>query len=77
MLWEPLLFANQNKNTAKYLKHTLKVLFNEQCALDTTRLCLEEAVRIWIYLPNFKSNQNWLLRIKESFLGSENRGRKW
>ena len=27
------------------------------------RLCLEEA--IWIYLPNFKSNQNWLLRIQK------------
>ena len=29
-------------------------------------LCLEKRVRIWIYLPNFRSNQNWLLRIQET-----------
>ena len=31
-------------------------------------LCLEEAIGLWIYLPNFKSNQNWLLRIQEPFI---------
>ena len=28
-------------------------------------LCLEEPIWLWIYLPNFKSNQNWLLCIQE------------
>ena len=28
-------------------------------------LCLEESIWLWIYLPNFKSNQNWLLRIQK------------
>ena len=28
-------------------------------------ICLEEPIRLWIYLPNFKSNQNWLLHIQE------------
>ena len=31
-------------------------------------LCLEEAIWLWIYLPNFKSNQNWLLRIQKPSL---------
>ena len=33
-------------------------MFDQQCALGTN-LCLEEAIWLWIYLPNFKSNQNW------------------
>ena len=28
-------------------------------------LCLEESIWLWIYLPDFKSNQNWLLRIQK------------
>ena len=28
-------------------------------------LCLEETIRLWIYLPNFKSNQNKLRRLQE------------
>ena len=28
-------------------------------------LCLEEPIQLWIYLPNFKSNQNWLFWTQE------------
>ena len=28
-------------------------------------LCLEEPIWLWIYLPNFKWNQNWLLHIQK------------
>ena len=31
-------------------------------------LCLEETVRLWTYLPNFKLNQNWLLAYRNLLL---------
>ena len=52
MFWGPLLLVDKNNNTAKYLKHSLKIL----CLISTmgTRrhkpLCLEEPVWLWIYL---------------------------
>ena len=39
-------------------------MFDQQCALGTS-LCLEEPIWLWIYLSNFKSHQNWLLRLQE------------
>ena len=30
-----------------------------------TSFRLKEPIPLWIYLPNFKSNQTWLLHIKE------------
>ena len=39
-------------------------MFDQKCVLGTN-LCLEEAIWLWIYLPNFKSNQNWLLCIQK------------
>ena len=52
LFWGPLLLVDKNNNTAKYLKHSLKIL----CLISTmgTRrhkpLCLEEPVWLWIYL---------------------------
>ena len=34
-------------------------------------LCLEEAIWLWIYLPNFKSNQNWNRNHTETFSEKE------
>ena len=68
MFWGPLLLVDQNKNTAGYLKHSLKVLclINESTMCTRHKpLCLDEPVWLWIYLPNFKWNQNWLLHIQK------------
>ena len=45
-------------------------MFDQQCALGTN-LCLEEAIWLWIYLPNFKSNQNWNRNHTETFSGKK------
>ena len=34
-------------------------------------LCLEDAIWLWIYLPNFKSNQNWNRNHTETFSEKE------
>ena len=31
-------------------------------------IIMEEPIRLWVYLPNFKSNQKWLLYIREPFI---------
>ena len=54
-----LLFIYQNKNTAKYLKHALKVLFWSTMCTRYKPLCPEEPIWIWNYLPNFKSHQTY------------------
>ena len=41
-------------------------MFDQQCALGTN-LCLEEAIWLRIYLPNFKSDQNWNRNHTETF----------
>ena len=54
-----LLFIDQNKNTAKYLKHALKVLFWLTMCTSHKPLSPEEPIWIWNYLPNFKSHQTY------------------
>ena len=61
MFWEPaMLIVDQNKNTAMYLIHSLKVLCLMNNAMRTyydlgTNLCLEEPINLVSFIPSQNS----------------------
>ena len=77
MFCEHLLLVDKNKKYSKVPETFPKsFVFDKLCTLDRKSLCLEEPIWLWIYLPNFKSELNWLLHIQEPSI-ERNRTRKW